>query len=154
MTRKKQARLILIVSILAVAGAAIALTLTALKGSITYFYTPSDIASLATLPSRSIRLGGLVEAGSVKRGESGDAVVTFTVTDGAGEIDVAFTGILPDLFREGQGVIVQGRINPDRRTMTADDVLAKHDENYMPKEVAESLKEKGYWQSDDAPDGE
>ena len=107
------------------------------------------IAALAAKPTAAIRLGGLVEAGSLQYGEteeSGKPHVAFTVTDGETRINVAYVGLLPDLFREGQGVIVQGRFTPNGDHLDAETVLAKHDENYMPKEVADALKESGRWQ--------
>jgi len=151
---KKTKRLYLIAAILVFAATAVTLTLSALKTSITYFYMPSDIATMAQPPASAIRLGGLVEAGSVKYlaaqgGGEKQSIVEFNVTDGASTIKVDYAGLLPDLFREGQGVIVQGRFSPDGATLTADNVLAKHDENYMPKEVADALKEKGLWIDDD-----
>lgn len=152
---KKTRRLFLAIGIFAFAAAAVGLTLSALKNSITYFYMPSDVAALASKPARPIRLGGLVENGSVKylnpenRSET-NPVVEFAVTDGSASIKVAYAGLLPDLFREGQGVIVQGRFNEGGDLLRAENVLAKHDENYMPKEVADALKEKGYW--NDKPD--
>ena len=152
---KKQKRMSFLAGMLVIAGAAIALVMSAMSGSITYFYTPGDIAELAAPPTQAIRLGGLVAEGSVQYGaatsgpdtEEGAAQVRFTVTDGVDEIRVSFVGILPDLFREGQGVIVQGRLTPDGRSLIAANVLAKHDENYMPREVAEALKKNGHWQA-------
>ena len=114
--KKKTRRLYLAAGAFVFAAGAVALTLNALKGSITYFYLPSDIAALAAKPTAAIRLGGLVEAGSLQYGEteeSGKPHVAFTVTDGETRINVAYVGLLPDLFREGQGVIVQGRFTPD-----------------------------------------
>ncbi|MCB2097278.1 MAG: cytochrome c maturation protein CcmE [Parvularculaceae bacterium] len=147
--KKKTRRLYLAAGAFVFAAGAVALTLNALKGSITFFYLPSDIAALAAKPTAAIRLGGLVEAGSLQYGEteeSGKPHVAFTVTDGETRINVAYVGLLPDLFREGQGVIVQGRFTPDGDHLDAETVLAKHDENYMPKEVADALKESGRWQ--------
>ncbi len=149
MSPKKQQRLILFGGIFLAAAAAVALTLFALRGSITYFYTPSELAALGETPSSPIRLGGLVADGSVAyaKAETGD-VVSFTIEDGGSDVRVHFAGLLPDLFREGQGVVVQGRMT-GARVMTADNVLAKHDENYMPKEVADALKEQGVWKEDE-----
>lgn len=146
---KKQKRLLSIGALLLFASGAITLVLSALSSSITYFYVPSDLAALTASPSATIRLGGLVETGSVSYG-SGQAankssVVRFNVTDGRHVIAVAYEGILPDLFREGQGVVVQGRLASDG-VLIAENVLAKHDENYMPKELADALKETGRWQ--------
>lgn len=146
MTPKKRQRLIFFGGVFFAAAGAVALTLFALRGSITYFYLPSELAALDEKPTSAIRLGGLVADGSVEyvRAETGD-VVSFTVEDASAEIRVHYAGLLPDLFREGQGVVVQGRMTSDN-LMTADNVLAKHDESYMPKEVADALKEQGVWQ--------
>lgn len=148
MTPRKKQRLYLFGGIFAAAAGAAALTLTALSGSITYFYTPSEIAALDILPETAIRLGGLVADGSVIQSSAPDGdMVVFAVTDGGAQIAVTFGGLLPDLFREGQGVVVEGRLGPGG-TLAADNVLAKHDENYMPKEVADALKEQGVWQEE------
>lgn len=148
MTRKKQQRLFLFAGVFLAAAAALALTLSALSGSITYFYTPSQLAELGEAPDRPIRLGGLVADGSVayESGAQGD-VVAFTVTDGGADLRVSYAGLLPDLFREGQGVVVQGRL-ASADLLIADNVLARHDENYMPKEVADALREQGVWQQE------
>ena len=143
MTRKRRRLYFVMLGLLAV-GAAAALVLTALREDIVFFFSPSEIVE-AKVPTegRRIRLGGLVEQGSVvKEG----ATVRFRVTDGAHAVPVVFGGILPDLFREGQGVVTEGKLVAG--TFQAADVLAKHDENYMPKEVAESLKKTGVWQGD------
>lgn len=144
---KKQKRLGLTAAVFIAAAAAVGLTLKALSGSITYFYTPSDLAGLVAPPDRSIRLGGLVETGSLiyadGAAKKGAVKVAFVVTDGEAQLPVSYAGILPDLFREGQGVIVEGRL--EGGVLVADSVLAKHDENYMPKEVADALKAKGRW---------
>jgi cytochrome c-type biogenesis protein CcmE len=139
MTRK-QRRVVFIFSGLAVLGLALGLVLFALSGTITYFRTPSDLAQNPIPTGQRFRLGGLVADGSVKRGQSLD--VEFQVTDTIKALPVVYRGVLPDLFREGQGVVAEGRLDPDGR-FRADTVLAKHDENYMPPEVAKSLKEKG-----------
>ncbi|MDX2155155.1 MAG: cytochrome c maturation protein CcmE [Hyphomicrobiaceae bacterium] len=139
MTRK-QRRATLIVAGLAVLGLALGLVLVALQDTITYFKTPSDLATAPVPPGQRFRLGGLVGDGSVKRGQSLD--VEFQVTDTIKSIDVRYRGVLPDLFREGQGVVAEGRLGADGR-FVADTVLAKHDETYMPPEVAKALKEKG-----------
>lgn len=119
---------------------AVFLTLRGLSGSVTYFYVPSDLATGAA-QGRLIRLGGLVEAGSTKR-EGSDLV--FVVTDGAARAQVRFAGEPPDLFRENQGVVAEGRLRPDG-VFVAERVLAKHDESYMPPEVAKALQAKGVW---------
>jgi cytochrome c-type biogenesis protein CcmE len=141
MTRK-QRRGVLIGTCLVVLGVAVGLVLYAMRDSIVFFYSPSDIAEMQVAPGQRIRLGGLVETGSVRRDQG--TTVHFSVTDGAKVMPVTYTGVLPDLFREGQGVVTEGAVMPDG-TFKADNVLAKHDENYMPPEVAAKLKEKGIW---------
>jgi cytochrome c-type biogenesis protein CcmE len=142
MTRK-QKRTATILGLLAVAAVALGLILQAFRETIVFFYTPSEIAEKNVQPATRIRLGGLVETGSIAKGEN--SMVSFVVTDTLKTIKVNYRGQLPDLFREGQGVVAEGTLSPDN-SFTADTVLAKHDENYMPKEVAEKLKEKGVWQ--------
>ena len=127
---------------LAVLGVAVGLVLFALEDSIVFFYSPSDVAEKNIRPGQRIRLGGLVAEGSVKRGK--DTTIRFSVTDTAKTISVTYTGVLPDLFREGQGVVTEGKLGGDG-VFVADNVLAKHDENYMPPEVAESLRKQGVW---------
>ena len=144
MTRK-QRRSVLIGVSLAVLGLAVGLVMFALEDSIVFFYSPSDVAEKRIKPGQRIRLGGLVKEGSVKRGEK--TTVQFTVTDTAKTISVMYTGVLPDLFREGQGVVTEGKLGSDG-VFIADSVLAKHDENYMPPEVAEALKKQGVWQGE------
>ena len=146
MTRK-QRRLVLIGSALAVLGIAAALVLNALRDSIVFFSTPSMVAEKNIQPGQRFRLGGIVETGSLVRGEQ--LRVRFTVTDGNAKLPVTYTGILPDLFREGQGVISEGAIDPSG-IFKADSVLAKHDENYMPKDVADALKKPGPWKPEEA----
>ncbi len=146
MTRK-QRRGVLIGTCLVVLGVAVGLVLYAMRDSIVFFYSPSDIAEMQVAPGQRIRLGGLVETGSVRRDEG--TTVHFSVTDGAKVMPVTYTGVLPDLFREGQGVVTEGAVMPDG-TFKADNVLAKHDENYMPPEVAAKLKEKGVWREGEA----
>lgn len=142
MTRK-QKRLAFISAGIAVLSIAAALVLFALRQEIVFFKTPSDLTEAPVATGTRLRLGGLVEAKSlvIDQGET----VTFLVTDKIKSIKVSFKGILPDLFREGQGVVAEGVVASDG-SFVADNVLAKHDENYMPKEVANSLKEKGVWQ--------
>ena len=135
----KQRRLIAIAAIAALLAGALALVLGALRENIVFFYTPSEIP--ADVDGRAIRLGGIVKTGSV---EIDGLNSRFVVTDGEAEIAVSFDGALPSLFREGQGVVAEGRINGG--SLTASNVLAKHDETYMPREVADSLREKGVWQ--------
>ncbi|WP_108683238.1 cytochrome c maturation protein CcmE [Methyloceanibacter sp. wino2] len=146
MTRK-QRRGVLIGTCLVVLGVAVGLVLYAMRDSIVFFYSPSDITKMEIGPGQRIRLGGLVETGSVKRDQG--TTVHFSVTDGAKVMPVTYTGVLPDLFREGQGVVTEGWVQPDG-TFKADNVLAKHDENYMPPEVAAKLKEQGVWREGDA----
>jgi cytochrome c-type biogenesis protein CcmE len=124
--------------------AAVALVLSAFEENLVFFYSPSDLLAEKAPEGRALRLGGLVEESSVKRLSDG-LTVEFRVTDLANTVPVTFRGILPDLFREGQGVIAEGRFGPDG-VFVAEEVLAKHDENYMPPEVAEVLKESGEWQ--------
>jgi cytochrome c-type biogenesis protein CcmE len=144
MTRK-QRRLVLIAAALGVLGLAAALVLTALKDSIVFFSSPTDIVEKRVAPGTRIRLGGLVAPGSIARADQ--LSVRFEVTDGAKAIPVAYTGILPDLFREGQGVVAEGVLD-DAGLFRADTILAKHDETYMPKEVADALKKQGHWKDD------
>jgi cytochrome c-type biogenesis protein CcmE len=142
MTRRAR-RFAFIASIVVAAGAATGLVVAALSSQIAYFYTPADLQNRSAPPPGVIRLGGLVELGSV-RIEDANAAVTFVIRDELAAVPVLYRGVLPDLFREGQGVVVQGRISPDG-SLVASEVLAKHDENYMPKEVADALKEQGRW---------
>ncbi len=146
MTRKKR-RLALIGSALGVFGFAIGLVLYSLSDSIVFFYGPSEFAAKAPSPGTRLRIGGLVEAGTFKR--EGGETVEFAVTDTKKAIKVAYTGLLPDLFREGQGAVVEGIVGTDG-VFRADSVLAKHDERYMPKDVADALKKQGVWKDGDA----
>ena len=141
MTRK-QRRLVLISSALVVLGLAAALVLNAMRDSLVFFNSPTDVIEKQVAPGTRIRLGGLVAEGSVKRGD--DLNVRFEVTDGNKAVPVAYRGILPDLFREGQGVVTEGALDT-AGLFRADVVLARHDENYMPKEVADALKRQGHW---------
>ena len=124
-------------------GVAAALVLTAFEDNIVFFYSPTDIAEKALRPGQTVRLGGLVQAESVKKASDG-VTTEFVITDTNKTISVRYAGLLPDLFREGQGVVTQGSLGPDG-TFVASEVLAKHDENYMPKEVADALKKSGNW---------
>jgi cytochrome c-type biogenesis protein CcmE len=144
MTRR-QRRLSLIGSALGVLALAVVLVLGALKDSIVFFNSPTDVVEKHVAPGTRIRIGGLVKEGSVWRGES--LAVRFEVTDGRSTVPVAYQGLLPDLFREGQGVVAEGALDPTG-TFRADSVLAKHDETYMPKEVADALKKQGHWKDD------
>ena len=139
MTRK-QKRLAVIAGGLSILGLAVGLITYALSDKITFFYTPSDIVEKGVETGRRIRLGGMVEAGSWKKGEGTQN--TFVVTDTLKTLAVSYNGVMPDLFREGQGVVTEGVLLPDG-SLAADTVLAKHDENYMPREVSDSLKARG-----------
>jgi cytochrome c-type biogenesis protein CcmE len=144
MTRK-QRRLALIGTGLSVLGLAAGLVLFALKDSIVFFNSPTDIVEKQIAPGSRIRLGGLVKPGTLVRGDN--LLVKFEVTDGNRSVPVSYTGILPDLFREGQGVVTEGALDGAGR-FKADNVLAKHDETYMPKEVADALKKQGHWKTE------
>jgi cytochrome c-type biogenesis protein CcmE len=144
MTRK-QRRLVLIGSGMGVLAIAATLVLFALRDSIVFFNSPTDVVEKNIAPGSRIRLGGLVKEGTLVRGDN--LLVRFEVTDGNKSVSVSYTGILPDLFREGQGVVTEGALDASG-LFKADSVLAKHDENYMPKEVADALKKQGHWKSD------
>src|SRR3954463_12516019 len=144
MTRR-QRRLTMIGGSLAVLAVAAALVLNALRDSIVFFSTPSMATEKHIPAGQRFRLGGLVENGSLKRG--GDLAVSFTVSDGSARLPVTYKGILPDLFREGQGVVTEGSLDASG-VFVADTVLAKHDETYMPKDVADALKKQGHWKDD------
>lgn len=141
---RKRLRLYLVLASLTVLGVAMALVLRALDSELVYFLSPTEIAAKPPAPGQQIRIGGLVESGSVDK-SGGDGVIVFTVTDLAAQVKVSYRGILPDLFREGQGVVVEGAFD-DGGNFVAAEVLAKHDETYMPPEVAKALKESGRWQ--------
>ena len=138
MTPARYRRLIAVLVVLTGVGIATALGLTAFRKNILYYYTPSQVASGAAEVGRPFRMGGLVAMGSVQR-EPGTMTVHFTLTDMQKSVPITYTGILPDLFREGQGIVVHGALAPDGQ-FTADEVLAKHDEKYMPPEVAAAIK--------------
>lgn len=143
MTRKRR-RLLGVVLGLALLGVATGLVLAAFSDNLVFFYSPTDLHTKAVPEGRRLRIGGLVEAGSVKH--EGDGRTThFAVTDGEMAVPVTYGGALPDLFREGQGVVIEGKLGADG-TIRADTVLAKHDERYMPPEVVEALKKSGRWQ--------
>ena len=144
MTRK-QRRLALIGTGLAVIAVAVVLVLSALRDSIVFFNSPTDVVEKQIAPGTRIRLGGLVKPGTLVRGEALN--VRFEVTDGNRAVAVSYQGILPDLFREGQGIVAEGALD-SAGVFKADSVLAKHDENYMPKEVADALKKQGHWKDD------
>jgi cytochrome c-type biogenesis protein CcmE len=141
MTRKKR-RLVLISSALAVLCLALGLVLVALRDNIVFFYGPSELAQKAPHEGQRLRIGGLVKQGSLLH--EGENTVRFAVTDTKQEVEVTYTGLLPDLFREGQGVVAEGTLGVDK-IFHADSILAKHDERYMPREVADALKKQGVW---------
>lgn len=141
-SRKARRRLQLILAVAPVLALATGLTLYGLRDSVSYFYTPSQAVEAAVGPERTVRLGGLVEAGSVR--ELADGRVEFTVADGRSAAKVFYQGDLPDLFREGQGIVATGRFAA-AGAFQATEVLAKHDETYMPREVADALKASGEW---------
>lgn len=143
MTRKGK-RLTLIAGALTVLGVAAGLMLFALRDNIVFFFTPAQLAEKHVAPGTRLRIGGLVKEGSVvKNGRE----VSFVVTDHTSDVAVTYTGLLPDLFREGQGVVTDGTLTSDG-AFRADSVLAKHDERYMPREVADALKKQGVWQGE------
>ena len=140
--RPKHKRLVFVGIGLGLLGFAAFLVLSAIEESVVFFRSPTEVAEQRTAGDRRMRLGGLVEEGSVERGQG--AQTRFRVTDLANAVPVTYTGVLPDLFREGQGVVVEGHLKGG--VFVADQVLAKHDENYMPPEVADALKKSGQWQ--------
>ncbi|MBW7851809.1 MAG: cytochrome c maturation protein CcmE [Rhodospirillales bacterium] len=141
MTRKQRRLYFVVLGMLAL-GAATALVLTAFNDNLVYFHSPTELAEKGVPPERRVRIGGLVEKGSIQRDGQ---LVRFRVTDMVNAVPVTYNGILPDLFREEQGVVAEGKMGTDG-VFVAADVLAKHDENYMPKEVSDALKASGHWQ--------
>jgi len=139
--KRKHKRLTFVMIGLLLLGSAAALILTAFEDNIVFFYSPTELADKKPEPAQRLRIGGLVMAGSVEKLEG--AVVAFAITDTAKTVTVQYKGILPDLFREGQGVVAEGHLKGG--VFQADEVLAKHDENYMPPEVAQALKKSGQW---------
>ena len=142
--RPKRRRLYFVVAGMVLLGAAAGLTLYAMNDTLVFFYSPSELLAKQIPPGRTLRIGGLVETGSVAR-EGDGTTVHFRVTDTAKTVPVVYRGILPDLFREGQGVVAEGMMGQDG-VFVAAEVLAKHDEKYMPKEVVDALKKSGRWQ--------
>lgn len=142
--KPKHRRLVFVGIAMALLAAATGLILSALRENIVFFYSPSDILAKPPAPESRIRVGGLVETGSVEK--PGGGVVRFRITDTAMTIPVSYRGILPDLFREGQGIVAQGRFV--NGAFAADEVLAKHDETYMPNEVTDAIKKSGQWKPD------
>jgi cytochrome c-type biogenesis protein CcmE len=142
MTRKRR-RLYIVLAGMAALGIAAGLVLSAFNDNLVFFYSPSDLKTKTVPVGRQLRIGGLVEDHSLVR-EANGRTIQFRVTDGASAVGVTYTGTLPDLFREGQGVVAEGVLRPDG-SFVASDVLAKHDEKYMPPEVAAALKKSGHW---------
>ena len=143
MTRKRR-RLTVVLLAALLLGSAAALMLAAFEDNIVFFHSPTDVATRPDISKdRRIRVGGLVKPGSVRK-EADGVTTAFLVTDTAHDLPIAYRGLLPDLFREGQGVVVEGRLQTDG-VFRADEVLAKHDENYMPPEVAEAIRKSGQW---------
>lgn len=147
---KARRRLLTVLVIAPVLAASAALSLYALRDGVSFFYTPSQALQAEVAPGRSVRLGGLVQPGSVVK--TADGAVLFTVADAAASLRVRYQGDLPDLFREGQGVVCQGVLTADGG-FEAREVLAKHDETYMPREVVEGLKASGEWRGPTTPEG-
>ena len=148
MTRK-QRRLVFISAALAALGCALGLVLFAMRDNIVFFYSPTELATKHLAPGTRVRVGGLVKNGSLVRGAGKQ--VTFSITDtGDKDVSVTYDGILPDLFREGQGVVAEGALD-GAGVVKADNVLAKHDERYMPREVADALKKQGVWMEGQGP---
>ena len=145
MKRKHRRLSVVVLAMLGLGGAA-ALVLTALEDNIVFFYSPTQVAEKAPDPGRRLRIGGLVKEESLRRLEDG-VTQAFVVTDMANDLKVTYRGVLPDLFREGQGIVAGGRLGSDG-VFVADEVLAKHDENYMPPEVADALKKSGHWREE------
>ena len=144
--KRKHKRLTFVMIGLLLLGSSAALILIAFEDNIVFFYSPTELVDKKPDPAQRLRIGGLVMAGSVEK--LADAVVAFTITDTAKTVTVQYKGILPDLFREGQGVVAEGHFK--NGVFQADEVLAKHDENYMPPEVAEALKKSGQWKPKEA----
>jgi cytochrome c-type biogenesis protein CcmE len=145
----KRKRLWLLAGSLGALAVAVGLVLTALRDNLVFFYSPTEIAGKPPAPERSIRIGGLVLPGSVVKSSDG-LTTTFEVTDTKSALKVSYHGVLPDLFREGQGIVALGALGTDG-VFVAREVLAKHDENYMPPEVAEALKKAGRWKEGEVP---
>lgn len=151
--RRKSRRLALIAGALGVGGVAAGLVLFALQDSVVFFYAPAELVAKAPAPGTRLRIGGLVERGSVAH--TGPSTISFAVTDTKASVKVSYTGLLPDLFREGQGVVAEGVVDAPG-SFRAESVLAKHDETYMPRNVADALKKNGEWRGEGAKgaDGE
>ncbi len=143
---RKRKRMTIVLSALIMFGVALSLVLFAFEDNIVFFYGPSDIAEKKVSAGQNFRLGGLVVEDSVKKSDD-NVTILFNVGDGVSDVTVSYKGILPDLFREGQGIVAQGKLNDDG-IFIASEVLAKHDENYMPAEVVEAMKRAGTWQEE------
>src|SRR5215469_4749845 len=150
MTRKQQRLGVLALGMAALGGATV-LVLSAFNDNLVFCYSPSELQAKAISTDRRVRIGGLVEAQSLSRSADGRSV-SFRITDGASDVPVDYQGLLPDLFREGQGAVAEGKLRPDG-VFAASSVLAKHDENYMPREVVDALKKSGHWQEGGAVKG-
>ncbi len=149
--KPKHQRLLFIVASMALLCAGVLFTLSAFRENLVFFYSPSEIAAKPPEPTKNIRVGGLVKAGSIERGA--DDKINFILTDGAAEIRVSYQGMLPNLFRDGQGCIAEGKMisgTDFAAEFVAEKILAKHDEKYMPKEVVDALKKSGNWHGDSA----
>ncbi len=142
MTPKKRRRLAFAIALVVAGAGAAALVVYALQDNVLYFYSPSDLQAKHVAPGVAFRIGGLVENKSVRHGKG--AEISFVITDGKARVPVEYAGVLPALFREGQGVVAMGRLDGGG-TFTADEILAKHDERYMPPEVVDALKRSGRW---------
>ncbi len=143
--KRKHRRLALVLASLAALGAAVALILVAFEDNIVFFHSPSDLTEKNFRAEQRLRLGGLVEKGTVVKSADG-LTISFKITDLANSVPVSFKGILPDLFREGQGVVAEGHYRDGK--FQASEILAKHDETYMPREVADALRNSGQWRGD------
>lgn len=150
--KRKHKRLAIVLAGLLVLGGAAALVLLAFQETIVFFYSPSDLAADPPPPERLVRVGGLVEEGSVEKNADG-LTVSFRITDLQESVATTYSGLLPDLFREGQGVVTHGRLRADG-LFEAQEVLAKHDETYMPPEVADALKKSGQWREEGEAKGD
>lgn len=147
--KPKHQRLLFIVFSVGFLMLSILFIMRAFDENLIYFYSPSDVKEKTPLATQKIRIGGLVEPGSIQKKENQQ--IFFNITDGANRVQVAYTGMLPSLFREGQGVVAEGKLDASG-LFTASTILAKHDENYMPKEVVDALKKSGRWQEEGAQD--
>jgi cytochrome c-type biogenesis protein CcmE len=151
--RRKKTRLYLVVGGLSFLALAVGLVLAGFRDNIVFFFGPTEVAAGKVAADQKFRLGGLVKDGSVARPGAGDGTVFFTVTDNAADVKVRFAGLLPDLFREGQGIVALGALNGEG-VFVAQEVLAKHDENYMPAEAVEAMKRAGTWKHEGEPAAE